>query len=74
MIHVSQLWFSNFMFQINNFFNFSFSEKSRKTHTKHIIMQNLQKLDLCKLNDTCAKSKGKGKVHPRTGHKGEEGE
>jgi hypothetical protein len=24
VIHVSQLWFSNFMFQINNFFNFRF--------------------------------------------------
>jgi len=37
-------------------------------------MQNLQKSDLCKLNDTCAKGKGKGKVHPRTGHEGPEGD
>ena len=35
-------------------------------------MQNLQKSDLCKLNDTCVK--GKGKFHPRTGHEGPEGE
>ena len=37
-------------------------------------MQNLQKSDLCKLNDTYAKGKGKGKVHPRTSHEGPVGE
>jgi len=30
MIHVSQLWFSNFMFQMNNFLILGFSEKSSK--------------------------------------------
>jgi hypothetical protein len=44
-----------------------------KTHMKQYHNAKFAKSDLCKLNDTCAKGKGKGKVHPRTGHKGPRG-
>jgi hypothetical protein len=51
------------MFQMNNFFNFRFQWKIKQKLTwNNIIMQNLQKSHLCKLNDIQYVQKVKVKV------------